>query len=53
MNAVGDRGIFKGYVYAEQAPSPLVASLDNIKRSDGITYRHIKDNWYLYARKTD
>lgn len=48
---------WKGYVYAELPPSPLVSSLDDTKeifekpQAQSMTtsgYKRIADNWYLY-----
>lgn len=49
-----DRGISKGYAYSEVDLSPVVDSLDKRpdelrgSKQDGVVYRKIRGNWYLY-----
>ena len=53
----GFRSIAKGYAYLDEPPHPnflaesLTLDLEN--EGDGITYRHVKGNWYLYFDVTN
>jgi hypothetical protein len=43
----------KGYAFSRRVPSPLAEDLDiAIKEipSYGVSYRHIKGNWYIYLQ---
>ncbi len=53
VRAIGERGTFKGYLYAESPPSPLATNLDAIA-SDGAgleIYRRIEGPWFLFLRQ--
>jgi hypothetical protein len=52
VNAIGPRGTFKGYLYSEQPPSPLVSRLDDLEfdPEPGDRYRKIAGRWYLFVR---
>jgi len=46
--------ILKGYVRAEQEPTPLLESLEVVPREVGSRgYKHIKDDWYLFTNGFD
>ena len=47
-SAVGllDSGTYKGYVYSESWPDPVVGSLDG-REDEAWAFVHLADNWYI------
>jgi hypothetical protein len=49
-----DQNVEKGYAVLDRPPSRLVDSLDNPTRlGEGLTYRQISGQWYLYVYNRD
>jgi len=53
INAIGSHGSFKGYLYSEERPAPLVPDLEAAASvQDKVkAYRSLGGHWYLYLDK--
>ena len=41
-------GWYKGYLYSDLSPSPLVSNISEAGYVDGLRYRRIEGSWYLF-----